>query len=73
MSNSNLIKKAVSFAGGAESVASHFGLTDRAVRKWWQVNKVPTDHIYSLCKKGGFKVKPSDLNSKSFPNDVAKL
>jgi hypothetical protein len=61
------IKKAIKCAGGVEAVALEFNLGERAIRKWWQVAKVPTDHIYRLCDLGGFTVAPHELNSSAFP------
>ncbi len=61
------IKKAIKCAGGVEAVAQEFKLGERAIRKWWQVGKVPTDHIYRLCELGKFIIAPHELNSLAFP------
>ncbi|MCP4596164.1 YdaS family helix-turn-helix protein [Neptuniibacter sp.] len=64
---SELIKKAINAAGGVEAVSKHFDLGERAVRKWWQVEKVPDSHTAELCKLGNFEVAPHQLNPQSFP------
>jgi hypothetical protein len=67
VNKSELIKKAIELAGGVEGVAKEFNVGARAVRKWWQVSKVPTDRVYRLCEMGSFNVLPHQLNSNSFP------
>jgi len=67
------IKKAIKCAGGVEAVALEFSLGERAVRKWWQVAKVPTDYIYRLCELGGFTVNPHQLNSSAFPKSLLSV
>lgn len=63
----DIIKKAIDEAGGVDAVAKCFGLSDRAVRKWWQVGRVPDEHVPELCRMGGFSVRPKDLNPKLYP------
>ena len=70
MATKEIIKKSIECAGGVEVVAAQFKIGDRAVRKWWQVQKIPTDHIFPLCQMGGFKVKPDQLNPTAFPAEL---
>jgi len=67
------IKKAIKCAGGVEAVALEFKLGERAIRKWWQVTRVPTDHIYRLCDLGNFAVAPYELNSSAFPKPLLSV
>ena len=73
MSKIETIKMAIKCAGGVETVAEEFKLGERAIRKWWQVAKVPTDHIYRLCELGGFIIVPHELNSLAFPKPAFSI
>lgn len=66
--NDVIIKKAITEAGGVEQVADHFELGPRAIRKWWQVGRVPSDKVVELCRLGKFQVKPSQIDPVSFPD-----
>jgi hypothetical protein len=66
-----LIKKAITDAGGVDAVAAHFNVGVRSVRKWWQVGRVPSDNLYTLCEMGSFSTDPNQINPKAFPKPMS--
>jgi hypothetical protein len=57
----NLIKLAITAAGGRERVAQHFGLTTWGVGNWIRSHRMPASNIRPLCDLGQNIIKPEQV------------
>lgn len=57
----NLIKLAISAAGGRTKVAEHFGVGYWIVTNWTKRGTVPADKVRALCHLGANVITPDAL------------
>lgn len=69
-----LIKSAVTRAGGAAKVAESLGMKSRiSVYEWITKGKIPPDRVLPLARLTDFEFTPHQLDSALYPNPTDGL
>jgi hypothetical protein len=57
----DLVKVAITAAGGRNRVAEHFGFSKQTISLWSHYSRVSPHHIEPLCALGQYIVRPEQL------------
>lgn len=65
---SQVIAKAIQLAGGAAEVAAELEYATQWAVSKWKRDGVPAKHVIDLCRLGGWKVTPHQVDRSLYPS-----